>query len=234
MLFFIHHDTRIAGVTAKPATDWVTQQARNLCMELTEQVAGVKFLIRDRDTKFTSSFDAVFASEGIRIIKTPVRAPRANAIAERFVGTVRRECFDRMLILGRRHLEAVLREYVELYNRHRPHRSLGQRAPSMSGATPALISDLDLTRYDEPTVWADSSTSWILKTWRNEAVLDNTAWEWIDESPLLSGLFADLTTRALKHPVKVQVPRHDPGAGCYRRRPLGAHLGFYAGPVAWR
>ncbi len=87
LLFFIHHDTRIAGVTAKPATDWFTQQARNLCTELTEQVAGVKFLIRDLDTKFSSSFDAVFASEGIRIIEAPVRAPRTKAIAERFVGT---------------------------------------------------------------------------------------------------------------------------------------------------
>ena len=111
VLFFIHHDTRtvrIAGVTAKPATDWVTQQARNICIELAEQANVVKFLIRDRDAKFSGSFDAVFAAEGIRIIKTPVRAPRANAIAERFVGTARRECLDRMLILGRRHLEAVL------------------------------------------------------------------------------------------------------------------------------
>ena len=103
---------------------------------------AVKFFIRDRDTKFTASFDAVFAAEGIRIIKTPVRAPRANAIAERFVGTVRRECLDRMLILGRRHLELVLGEYVEHYNRHRPHRSLSQRAPSTADETPVPIGDV--------------------------------------------------------------------------------------------
>jgi putative transposase len=145
VLFLIHHETRlvrIAGVTAKPATDWVTQQARNICMELTDRATPVLFLIRDRDTKFTSSFDAVFAAEGIRIIKTPVRAPRANALAERFVGTVRRECLDRMLILGRRHLEIVLAEYVQHYNGHRPHRSLKQRAPSAADETPVPIGDV--------------------------------------------------------------------------------------------
>ena len=140
VLFFVHHDTRtvrIAGVTAKPDTDWVTQQARNICMELAEQANAAKFLIRDRDSKFSGSFDAVFAAEEIRIIKTPVRALRANAIAERFVGTVWRECLDRMLILGRCHLEVVLGDYVEHYNSHRPHRSLNQRAPSEADMTPA-------------------------------------------------------------------------------------------------
>jgi transposase InsO family protein len=147
VLFFIHHDTRtvrIAGVTAKPAADWVTQQARNFCMEVAEQANAVKFLIRDRDTKFAGSFDAVFAAEGIRIIKTPVRAPRANAIAERFVGTIRRECLDRMLILGRRHLEVVLGDYVEHYNSHRPHRSLSQRAPTKAGMTPGSIANVNV------------------------------------------------------------------------------------------
>jgi transposase len=149
VLVFIHHDTRlvrIAGVTAKPVTDWVTQQARNLSMELAEQASAVKFLIRDRDEKFTASFDAVFAADGIRILKSPIRAPRANAICERVIATLRRECLDRMLILGRRHLEAVLAEFVEHYNSHRPHRSLGQRAPSALDSTPEHNTDPDLAR----------------------------------------------------------------------------------------
>ncbi len=139
VLVFIHHDTRhvrIAGVTAKPVADWVTQQARNLSMELAEQAGAIKFLIRDRDTKFTASFDAVFAADGIKIIKSPVRAPRANAICERVIGSLRRECLDRMLIFGSRHLETVLAEYVEHYNSHRPHRSLSQRAPSAPDMPP--------------------------------------------------------------------------------------------------
>jgi transposase InsO family protein len=98
-------------------------------MALEVRVHPVRFLIRDQDTKFTTSFDEVFRAYGIRIICTPVRAPRANAFAERFVGTVRRECLDRMLILGRRHLEHVLAEYIAHYNGHRPHRALGQQAP---------------------------------------------------------------------------------------------------------
>ena len=149
VLVFIHHDTRlvrIAGVTAKPVTDWVTQQARNVSMDLADQASTLKFLIRDRDTKFTASFDAVFAAEGTRIIKSPVRAPRANAICERVIGTLRRECLDRMLILGRRHLETVLAEYVEHYNSHRPHRSLGQAAPSALDSTPEHDTDPDLAR----------------------------------------------------------------------------------------
>jgi putative transposase len=149
VLVFIHHDTRllrIAGVTAKPATGWVTQQARNLSLELSEQATAIKFLIRDRDNKFTASFDAVFVADGIRIIRTPVRAPRANAVCERVIGTLRRECLDRMLILGHRHLEAVLAEYVEHYNSHRPHRSLAQRAPSALDTTHARLGDVDLAR----------------------------------------------------------------------------------------
>jgi Integrase core domain len=93
-------------------------------------------LIRDRDSKFTAAFDAVFAGADIRIIRIPIRAPRANAIAERFIGTLRRECLDHLLITGERHLAAVLREYVQHYDTHRPHRSLGQRPPPALPRTP--------------------------------------------------------------------------------------------------
>jgi transposase InsO family protein len=149
VLVFIHHDTRlvrIAGVTAKPVTGWVTEQARNLSMELADQASTVKFLIRDRDSKFTSSFDAVFAGDGVRIVRSPACAPRANAICERVIGTLRRECLDKMLILGRRHLEAVLDEYVEHHNSHRPHRSLSLRSPSALDSLPAPIDDIDPAR----------------------------------------------------------------------------------------
>ena len=104
----------------QPTGAWVTQQARNLGLDLSDK--GVRFLIRDRDTKYSGSFDELFRSEGIRVVRTPVRAPKANAIAERFVRTVRSECLDWLLILNRRHLERVLRLYVAHYNRERPHR----------------------------------------------------------------------------------------------------------------
>ncbi len=106
---------------------WVTQQARNLGLDFADR--GIRFLIRDRDSKYSSPFDEVFRSEQIRIVKTPVRAPKANAIAERFVRTVRAECLDWLLILNRRHLERVLRVYVDHYNTQRPHRALELQPP---------------------------------------------------------------------------------------------------------
>src|SRR5665213_3947018 len=153
VLFFIELDTRrvyVMGITAHPTGSWTVQQARNLSVMLANRAHPVKFLIRDRDTKFTSSFDEIFRSECIRIIRTPIRAPRANAFAERFVGTVRRKCLDRMLIFGRRHLERVLSEYIAHYNGHRPHRALAQLAP-LNVEPPPHFSDpepRDLRRSD--------------------------------------------------------------------------------------
>jgi putative transposase len=132
---FFHVDTIAA---------WVTQQARSLSMEPADQANAVKFLIRDRDAKFTASFDAVFAADGTRIIKTPIRAPQADAICERAIGTIRHQCLDRMLTLARRHLAAVLAEYAGHYNSHRPHRSLSQRPPAAPDVTPPAIGDVDV------------------------------------------------------------------------------------------
>jgi putative transposase len=125
ILFFIELASRrvhIAGMTANPDGAWVTQQARNLLMRLDDEGLRARFLIRGRDSKFTHAFGEIFESEGIRVIRAPVRAPRARAHAERWVGTLRRECLDRLLILGRRHLESVVRVYTTHYNAHRPHR----------------------------------------------------------------------------------------------------------------
>jgi putative transposase len=132
VLVFIELATRhvyLAGITANPTGEWATQQARNIIETFVERTQPIRFLIHDRDSKFTAAFDEVFRSDGIRTIRTPVRAPRANAFIERWIGTVRRECLDRMLILNRRHLERALPVYIRHYNEHRPHRSLDQRPP---------------------------------------------------------------------------------------------------------
>ena len=141
VLFVIEVATRrvhVLGVTAHPVGEWVTQQARNLVMGLDDRVGRFRFLVCDRDTKFTGAFDSVFAAEGLKVLRTPMQSPRANAYAERWVGTVRRELLDRMLILGCRQLRSVLAEYADHYNSHRPHRALGQ-APPLGPAEPPVI-----------------------------------------------------------------------------------------------
>jgi transposase InsO family protein len=130
VLFFIELFTRrvhVASTTSRPDSAWVTQQARNLA------IAGAleekHILIRDREAKFSGLFDEVLRTEGLTVVKTPARAPKANAVAERWVGSVRRECLDHMLVFGRRHLQRVLVGYTEHYNRARPHRGLDLDPP---------------------------------------------------------------------------------------------------------
>jgi putative transposase len=142
VLMVIEHGTRrvhLAGITANPDGAWTAQAARNFLMDLGARVTLVKFLIRDRAGQFTSSFDAVFTAAGIRILASPPQAPRANAICERMIGTLRRELFDRVLIVNERHLRQVLTGYLRHYNAARPHRALGQLAPAQAHAPPPQI-----------------------------------------------------------------------------------------------
>ncbi len=140
VLFFIELGTRrvhLAGCTAHPTAAWVTQQARHLSWQIQDGTLPIRFLIHDRDAKFPASFDTVFASEGVEIIRTPFRAPNANAVAERWVRSARREVLDHLLILGERHLWRVLREYVAYYNQRRPHQGLDQRCPVPMSLAPS-------------------------------------------------------------------------------------------------
>ena len=149
LLVFIELGTRRVHVTAStihPDSAWVTQQGRNLSMGLEEGTSSVRFLIHDRDSKFSGPFDEVFRSEGVRIVKTPIRAPRAKAFAERWVRKVRTECLDWMLILGRRHLDQVLRVYAEHYNRRRPHRALALAVPMPEALAPTPIDPHEVRR----------------------------------------------------------------------------------------
>jgi transposase InsO family protein len=148
VLFFIELRTRrvhLAGVTDRPNAPWMVQQARNLALE--DRLSDTRFLVHDRDTKFSGGFDRVFCTEEIRIMRTPIRAPRANAYAERFVGTIRRECLNWMIVWGRRHLEHVLRRYIDHYNAERPHRSLALMTPDpREPVTPTDANDREVRR----------------------------------------------------------------------------------------
>jgi putative transposase len=147
VLVFIEHGTRrmhLGGVTTNPTGDWTVQQARNLALTLGERFEDTRFVIRDRGSNFTASFDAVFLAVGTRIVRTAVQAPRMNAICERLVGTLRREFLDRVLILGEGYLHAVLAEYQVHYNTARPHQGIGQRVPDGEHDGGHLtVSDLD-------------------------------------------------------------------------------------------
>ncbi len=133
------------GATTNPSGQWVVQQARNLMLNLEERANRLRFLIRDRDAKYTAMFDTVFQTEGIEVLLTPPQAPRANAFAERWVRTVRRECLDRILIYNTGHLLSVLGEYLAHYNEHRPHQGRGQRPPDRD-TLPAPVTDLTAIR----------------------------------------------------------------------------------------
>jgi transposase InsO family protein len=133
----------LGGVTAHPTGEWVTQQARNLTMALAERATPVTFLIRDRDSKYVASFHAAFAADGVRVVKTPVRARRANAYAERWVRSVRAERLDWVLIWNRRHLERVLSAYVTHYNLARPHRGIGLEVPVAPDKLPPPTSPIE-------------------------------------------------------------------------------------------
>ena len=139
---------RLSPSTAHPDSAWVAQQARNLALELDDRPTAIRFLIRDRDTKFSRPFDEVVRSEGARVILTPVQAPNANAYAERVIETIRAECIDWSLILGRRHLDRTLRTHATHYNRGRPHRGLALVPPLSESADPVPVSPRDVRRLD--------------------------------------------------------------------------------------
>ncbi len=146
----VEHASRrvqVLGVTANPTGPWVAQQARNLMLDLGDRAGGFRFLIRDRDSKFTGLFDEVFRAEGIRIVLTAPEAPRMNAIMERWVGSVRREVLDRMFVINAAHLRKILSEYESHFNGHRPHRALNHASPLRALPDP-VDADVKVIRRD--------------------------------------------------------------------------------------
>jgi putative transposase len=132
VLVFIELGSRrvhFAGCTSHPTGAWVTQQARQIMWDLSDREPPLRFLLRDRDLKFTATFDTVFRSEGIHVIRTPVRAPNANAYIERWIWSAREERLDKLLIMGEDHLQRVVRDYIAYYNTARPHQGIDQRIP---------------------------------------------------------------------------------------------------------
>ncbi|MFL6149262.1 MAG: integrase core domain-containing protein [Pseudonocardiaceae bacterium] len=141
-LIAVKHSSRrahLAGVTAHPTGAWTTQAARNLLMDIADRATRVTFLLRDRDCRFTSTFDAVFTANGIRILTSP---PQANAICERMIGTLRRELLDRLLVVNKRHLRRILTIYLDHFNNARPHRTLGQLTPTQAETQPPPVTNL--------------------------------------------------------------------------------------------
>lgn len=156
-LIFIEHGTRrvhLAGVTAHPTAEWTTRQARNLAMTLGCRMDSLRFLLRDRDSKYTRSIDTVFEADDVEVLLSPPRAPRANAICERAVGTLRREILDRILIYDEAHAQAVLTAYIRHYNQHRPHQSRQQLPPgSTEPPAPVTVTDLQAHRIRRQPVF---------------------------------------------------------------------------------
>ncbi len=144
-LIAVEHGSRrvhLLGVTAHPTGAWTTQAARNLLMDLVNRVTTIKFLLRDRDSRFSPAFDAVFAADGIRILLTPPEAPRANAICERMIGTLRHELLDKILVVNERHLRRILTTYLHHFNTARPHRTLAQLTPAQTETQPPPLINL--------------------------------------------------------------------------------------------
>jgi len=151
MLFFIEVSSRrvhLGGVSGHPTGQWVTQHARNLVWQFQDGILSATHLLHERDSKFCDAFDEVFRAERVKVVRLPFRAPRANAFAERWVGTVRREALDHLLIFGPRQLERVLQEFIDHYHTARPHQGLGQRTPIRGTQVPSKSDNSQVIRID--------------------------------------------------------------------------------------